>query len=157
MRGLRSLEVWKLGVVNYLDALKLQEKLALDRKLHRRCDTLLSLQHPPTYTVGKRQTVHNLLIPQSEFVTWRNLWWHGADVKAKSWANSFPEDATWEFLYDLQLRFPDFQPWGQGCFWGGPYVTWRNLWWHGADVKAKLPILLFLLFNCLKVVKNQFH
>lgn len=66
MRGLRSLEVWKLGVVNYIDALKLQEKLALDRKLHRRCDTLLSLQHPPTYTVGKRQTVHNLLITQSE-------------------------------------------------------------------------------------------
>nr|ACU24518.1 unknown [Glycine max] len=74
MKGLRSLEVWKLGVVNSLDALKLQEKLALDRKLHRRCDTiLLSLQLPPTYTVGKRQTVHNLLIPQSEFVTWRNL------------------------------------------------------------------------------------
>ncbi|KAL2340660.1 hypothetical protein Fmac_008600 [Flemingia macrophylla] len=66
MRGLRNLEVWKLGVVNYLDALKLQEKLALERKLHRRCDTLLSLQHPPTYTVGKRQTVHNLLIPQPE-------------------------------------------------------------------------------------------
>ncbi|QHO35894.1 octanoyltransferase LIP2, mitochondrial [Arachis duranensis] len=66
MRVLRSLEVLKLGVVNYLDALKLQEKLVLDRKSHRICDTLLSLQHPPTYTVGKRQTVHNLLIPQSE-------------------------------------------------------------------------------------------
>ena len=26
------------------------------------------------------------------------------------WTNSFPEDATWEFLYDLQQRFPDFQP-----------------------------------------------
>ncbi|XLU61457.1 hypothetical protein S245_020666 [Arachis hypogaea] len=66
MRVLRSLEVLKLGVVNYLDALKLQEKLVLDRKSHRIWDTLLSLQHPPTYTVGKRQTVHNLLIPQSE-------------------------------------------------------------------------------------------
>ncbi|OIT20093.1 PREDICTED: octanoyltransferase-like [Nicotiana attenuata] len=57
----RSLEVWKMGTVNYLEALKLQEKLASDS------DTLLSLQHPPTYTVGKRQTVHNLLIPDSEF------------------------------------------------------------------------------------------
>ncbi|XP_054777449.1 octanoyltransferase LIP2, mitochondrial isoform X1 [Prosopis cineraria] len=66
MRILRSLEVWKLGIVNYSDALKLQEKLALDRKSHRICDTLLSLQHPPTYTVGKRRTDHNLLIPQSE-------------------------------------------------------------------------------------------
>ena len=26
------------------------------------------------------------------------------------WTNSFPEAATWEFLYDLQQRFPDFQP-----------------------------------------------
>ncbi|PNY06377.1 lipoyltransferase 2 [Trifolium pratense] len=66
MRAVRNLEVWKLGLVNYLDALKLQEKLVLDRKSHKICDTLLSLQHPPTYTVGKRQTVHNLLIPQSE-------------------------------------------------------------------------------------------
>lgn len=26
------------------------------------------------------------------------------------WTNSFPEDATWEFLYDLQQKFPTFQP-----------------------------------------------
>ncbi|ESW28754.1 hypothetical protein PHAVU_002G015200 [Phaseolus vulgaris] len=57
MRGLRSLEVWKLGVVNYIDALKLQEKLALDRKLHRRCDTLLTLQHP-LHTLGGDITFH---------------------------------------------------------------------------------------------------
>ncbi|OMO97218.1 hypothetical protein CCACVL1_04628 [Corchorus capsularis] len=23
------------------------------------------------------------------------------------WKNSFPEDATWEFLHDMQLKFPD--------------------------------------------------
>ncbi|CAN4080057.1 unnamed protein product [Withania somnifera] len=62
----RSLEVWKMGTVNYLEALKLQEKLASDRKALKITDTLLSLQHPPTYTVGKRETVHNLLIPDSE-------------------------------------------------------------------------------------------
>lgn len=62
----RSLEVWKMGTVNYLEALKLQEKLAADRKALKITDTLLSLQHPPTYTVGKRETVHNLLIPDSE-------------------------------------------------------------------------------------------
>ncbi|KAE8678842.1 Octanoyltransferase [Hibiscus syriacus] len=55
-----------MGFVNYLDALKLQEKLVSDRKLCRIPDTLLSLQHPPTYTLGKRQTDHNLLIPASE-------------------------------------------------------------------------------------------
>ena len=26
------------------------------------------------------------------------------------WSNSFPEDATWEYLFDLQQRFPQFQP-----------------------------------------------
>ncbi|XP_038696630.1 octanoyltransferase LIP2, mitochondrial-like [Tripterygium wilfordii] len=62
----RSLEVWKLGTVNYLKALKLQEKLFSDRKVNKISDTLLSLQHPPTYTVGNRRTVHNLLIPESE-------------------------------------------------------------------------------------------
>jgi hypothetical protein len=24
------------------------------------------------------------------------------------WSNSFPEDATWEELTELQLQFPDF-------------------------------------------------
>ncbi|CAK7339222.1 unnamed protein product [Dovyalis caffra] len=66
MRFPRSLEVWKLGKVNYLEALKLQEKLACDRKAHKIPDTLLSLQHPPTYTLGKRRTDHNLLIPVPE-------------------------------------------------------------------------------------------
>ncbi|EPS69002.1 hypothetical protein M569_05765 [Genlisea aurea] len=58
--------VRKLGVVNYLQALKLQEKLVWDRKLQKTSDTLLSLQHPPTYTLGKRHTHHNLLISESE-------------------------------------------------------------------------------------------
>lgn len=55
-----------MGIVNYLDALKLQEKLVFDRKNSKIPDTLLSLQHPPTYTLGKRRTDHNLLIPVSE-------------------------------------------------------------------------------------------
>ncbi|XP_062171349.1 octanoyltransferase LIP2, mitochondrial-like [Alnus glutinosa] len=66
MRVLRSLEVWKMGSINYLDALKLQEKLVADRKTHKISDTLLSLQHPPTYTLGKRRTDHNLLIPEPD-------------------------------------------------------------------------------------------
>ncbi|PIA40407.1 hypothetical protein AQUCO_02500243v1 [Aquilegia coerulea] len=65
MRIQRNLEVWKMGMVNYLDALKLQEKLVSDRKLGKIPDTLLSLQHPPTYTLGKRKTYHNLLVPEA--------------------------------------------------------------------------------------------
>lgn len=66
MRVPRTLEVWKLGTVNYLQALKLQEKLVSDRKVHNIPDTLLALQHPPTYTLGKRRTDHNLLVSEAE-------------------------------------------------------------------------------------------
>lgn len=55
-----------MGSINYLNALKLQEKLVSDRKTHKIPDTLLSLQHPPTYTLGKRRTDHNLLIPEPD-------------------------------------------------------------------------------------------
>ncbi|XP_050224060.1 octanoyltransferase LIP2, mitochondrial-like [Mercurialis annua] len=66
MNSSRTLQVWKLATVNYFQALKLQEKLVSDRKASKIPNTLLSLQHPPTYTVGKRQTDHNLLISTSE-------------------------------------------------------------------------------------------
>ncbi|CBI16447.3 unnamed protein product, partial [Vitis vinifera] len=69
MRVPRSLEVWKMGTVNYLDALKLQDKLISRRKTHKISDTVLSLQHPPTYTLGKRRTDHNLLVPESDLKT----------------------------------------------------------------------------------------
>ncbi|PKA57958.1 Octanoyltransferase [Apostasia shenzhenica] len=66
MKLQRNLQVWKMGIVNYLDALKLQEKLVSDRKACQIPDTILSLQHPPTYTLGKRKTYHNLLVPESD-------------------------------------------------------------------------------------------
>ncbi|CAL5422444.1 unnamed protein product [Camellia sinensis] len=88
MRISRSLKVWKmgtvnylealklqdklvsdkktLGTINYLEALKLQDKLVSDRKTHKISDTILSLQHPPTYTLGKQRTDHNLLVPEPD-------------------------------------------------------------------------------------------
>ncbi|XP_047327303.1 octanoyltransferase LIP2, mitochondrial [Impatiens glandulifera] len=66
MRVPRTLSVWKLGTVNYSDALKLQDKLAACRKTNTISETLLSLQHPPTYTLGKRRTDHNLLISEPD-------------------------------------------------------------------------------------------
>ncbi|KAJ9555438.1 hypothetical protein OSB04_010052 [Centaurea solstitialis] len=66
MRIPRNLEVWRLGTINYLEALKLQEKLVSDRKTSKISDTLLSLQHPLTYTLGKRRRDHNLLVTDSE-------------------------------------------------------------------------------------------
>nr|XP_051181424.1 octanoyltransferase LIP2, mitochondrial-like [Lolium perenne] len=61
----RVLEAWRLGVVKYGEALKLQERLVADRRAGRVPDLVLSLQHPPTYTFGKRRTDHNLLVPES--------------------------------------------------------------------------------------------
>ncbi|CAN1806580.1 Octanoyltransferase LIP2, mitochondrial [Linum perenne] len=55
-----------MGTVKYLESLKLQEKLVSERKTHMISDTLLCVQHPPTYTLGKRRTEHNLLISDSE-------------------------------------------------------------------------------------------
>ncbi|KAL6648243.1 hypothetical protein ACP70R_012467 [Stipagrostis hirtigluma subsp. patula] len=64
----RVLEAWRLGVVKYGDALRLQERLVADRKAGRVGDLVLSLQHPPTYTLGKRRekAERNLLSPEHE-------------------------------------------------------------------------------------------
>jgi lipoyl(octanoyl) transferase 2 len=72
----RVLEAWRLGVVKYCDALRLQERLVADRKARRVGDLVLSLQHPPTYTLGKQRekAERNLLVPEHEL---RAL---GADV-----------------------------------------------------------------------------
>eukprot|EP00268_Persea_americana_P060467 TRINITY_DN7537_c2_g1_i2.p1 TRINITY_DN7537_c2_g1~~TRINITY_DN7537_c2_g1_i2.p1 ORF type:complete len:240 (+),score=38.43 TRINITY_DN7537_c2_g1_i2:364-1083(+) len=69
MKLQRCLQVYKMGIVNYLDALKIQERLVSARKMSRIPDTLLSLQHPPTYTLGKRRTYHNLLVPEEDLQT----------------------------------------------------------------------------------------
>ncbi|CAM6048602.1 unnamed protein product [Sphagnum compactum] len=57
----RRLEIWRMGVVKYAEALVLQNELVEKRRVGTICDTLLCLQHPPTFTVGKRRTLHNLL------------------------------------------------------------------------------------------------
>ncbi len=57
----RRLEVWRKGVVIYAEALVLQNELVQKRRVGMICDTLLYLQHPPTFTIGKRRTLHNLL------------------------------------------------------------------------------------------------
>lgn len=51
----------RLGRVPYSTALRIQETLFSLRTQKSVPDTLLALEHPPVYTVGKRQTVHNLL------------------------------------------------------------------------------------------------
>lgn len=64
LRG--GLEVWKMGIVKYSNALKLQEELVKKRQMGIIPDTILCLQHPPTYTLGKRKTDYNLLVSQTD-------------------------------------------------------------------------------------------
>jgi lipoyl(octanoyl) transferase len=57
-----AIEVVRLGRVPYRDAWSLQRALVTDRQADRRCDTLLLLEHPPVYTLGRRADRANLLL-----------------------------------------------------------------------------------------------
>ena len=50
-----ALQVRRLGVVPYADALELQRQLVDDRKADRIPDTLLLLQHPHVVTIGVKK------------------------------------------------------------------------------------------------------
>ena len=51
---MRQLEVRRLGLVAYADALELQRALVEERKADRIDDTLLLVEHPPVLTLGVR-------------------------------------------------------------------------------------------------------
>ena len=61
-----SLDVIELGLVSYLEAWELQLRLHNDVADGRRSDTLLLLEHPHTYTLGRRGREDDILIEQSE-------------------------------------------------------------------------------------------
>lgn len=50
----RQLEVRRLARIDYADALKLQKELEAEVIEMRNCDYLLLLEHPHTYTIGRR-------------------------------------------------------------------------------------------------------
>jgi lipoyl(octanoyl) transferase len=52
---MKPLEVRRLGVVSYADALEMQRALVEDRKAARIPDTLLLLQHPHVVTIGVKK------------------------------------------------------------------------------------------------------
>ncbi len=56
--------VFRLGVIDYEDALRLQNRLAEARREEKIGDVLLILQHPPVITMGKSGKVQNVLDPQ---------------------------------------------------------------------------------------------
>lgn len=60
-------EVRSLGVVPYHEAWQLQKELAAQRALNQIPDTLLLLEHPHTYTLGRSGHAENLLLNEEEW------------------------------------------------------------------------------------------
>jgi lipoyl(octanoyl) transferase len=59
-RSLQELWVCHLGTVPYGDALAIQERIRIRRQAEELPDTLLLLEHPPTYTRGRRSGAEDL-------------------------------------------------------------------------------------------------
>ena len=56
----------RLGRVGYLEAWDLQRRLVAERQAGTGRDTLLLLEHPPIYTLGKRASADNVLLSATE-------------------------------------------------------------------------------------------
>jgi len=55
-------QVERLGLVDYAEGLELQKRLVAQRKAHAILDTLLLLEHPHVYTLGRNARRENLLV-----------------------------------------------------------------------------------------------
>ena len=60
--------VEQLGLVSYADGLRLQRELVAQRKAGAVPDTLLLLEHPHVYTLGRNAKKENLLISAAQLV-----------------------------------------------------------------------------------------
>lgn len=60
------LALLELGTVPYREAWDLQRRLVEERREDRRPDTLVLLEHPPVYTLGRRAGAGNVLMDEAE-------------------------------------------------------------------------------------------
>ncbi|MEO6796877.1 MAG: lipoyl(octanoyl) transferase LipB [Candidatus Dormibacter sp.] len=60
------MDLRRLGLVPYEEAWQLQNRLAEDRAAGRIPDTLVLLQHPHTYTIGRRGTRDHVYLTEAE-------------------------------------------------------------------------------------------
>lgn len=61
---MKTCDVVHLGVTDYAEAVQLQEHLLVARQLDLVPDTLILLQHPPVFTIGRAGSARNVLAPQ---------------------------------------------------------------------------------------------
>jgi lipoate-protein ligase B len=59
-------DVRRLGVVPYREAWAMQQDLANDRRAGRIADTVVLLQHPHTYTIGRSGTRNHVFLTENE-------------------------------------------------------------------------------------------
>lgn len=64
-KRVHSCQAFRLGVIDYEEALLLQNRLTEARGEEKVGDVLLVLQHPPVITMGKSGKVQNVLAPQA--------------------------------------------------------------------------------------------
>ena len=57
---------WNLGLVEYSEAYQLQRRIHLQRIKEEAIDTLLLLEHPPTFTIGRSGSINNILVSEKE-------------------------------------------------------------------------------------------
>ncbi|MDP2660015.1 MAG: lipoyl(octanoyl) transferase LipB [Dehalococcoidia bacterium] len=62
----KTCHVVQLGLVDYLEALELQERLVRERQAGHRGDTVVLLQHPPVITMGRRGNQANILVSRED-------------------------------------------------------------------------------------------
>ena len=63
---LRTIELLRVGLLPYAEALALQRRLVAARSAGQAPDTLLLLEHPPTITLGVRANPAHVLLPPDE-------------------------------------------------------------------------------------------
>ncbi len=71
-RAAAELLVARLSLMDYQDAWDLQHQLAALRREDRISDTVLLLEHPHTYTLGRRGKMQNILLTREELAQ-RNI------------------------------------------------------------------------------------
>src|SRR5271170_2700146 len=77
-RSAQDLWVCDLGTVRYADALVLQEHVRALRQAGEAPDTLLLLEHPPVYTLGRRANAAELPF-REDFYSARGIEIHECD------------------------------------------------------------------------------
>ena len=62
----RPLVIRRLGLVPYVEAWELQKRMLADRIAGEAPDTLLLLEHPPVYTLGRNSLAEHILVSDQE-------------------------------------------------------------------------------------------